>query len=78
MNTYVNRFSFSTNNYKDEIAISFAQELPRFADDGSIEEVNYEPVANLILNKRVAVELAQKLIDMLNAENTDSTVEPVE
>lgn len=74
MNTYINRFSFSVNNFKDEIAIVFAQDSPKFTVEGNIEDVNYEPVANLVMSRRVATDLATKLLEVLNMSD-DAPVE---
>ena len=74
MNTYVNRFAFTMNNFKEEIAINFSQESPVFNKEGVISEVQLEPVVNLIMNDRMARDLAEKLLAMLDSDVT----EPVE
>lgn len=75
MNAYVNRFAFTANNYKEEIVLSFSQESPVFASDGEITDVELEPVACLFMNNRMARELAEKLLAMLDSEPPEFTPE---
>lgn len=68
MNTYVNRFAFTANNFKEEIVLSFSQESPIFTSDGAITDVTVDSVANLVMNNRMARDLAEKLLAMLDSE----------
>lgn len=68
MNTYVNRFAFAINNYKDEVVLSFLQENPSFAEDGSISGVQLESVSNLVMSNRLAHELSERLLEALDSE----------
>lgn len=71
MNTYVNRFVFTANNFKEEVVLSFSQESPIFASDGEVTNVTVDPVANLVMNNRMARDLAEKLLAMLDSETPD-------
>lgn len=75
MNTYVNRFAFTMNNFKEEVAISFSQESPVFDEGGVISGVQLEPVSNLIMNDRMARDLAEKLLAMLDSDVPEPTEE---
>lgn len=71
MNIYTNKFSFAANNYKDEIVLSFSQECPVFTPDHGITDSNIEPVANLVMSSRLAHELAEKLLDVLDSDTVE-------
>ena len=73
MNAYVNRFSFALNDREDEVSIVFAQEAPQISDTGAINNISYEPAASLVMNRHMAIDLANKLLEALKSENTAST-----
>ena len=73
MNTYVNRFAFTMNNFKEEVVLTFSQESPVFDESGSISEATVEPVANLVMNDRMARDLAEKLLAMLDSDVPEPT-----
>ena len=64
MNAYVNRFSFALND---------REEAPQFSDTGAINNISYEPAASLVMNRHMAIDLANKLLEALKSENTAST-----
>lgn len=67
MHLYTNNFSLAMNEDMQELAISFRQESPVFNNaDNNITEVNIETVSDLVMSKKLAIELANCLISACN------------
>ncbi len=61
MLSYVNGFSASVNENKNEIMIFFKQRSPVIGDDGSLDSTVSEDVAKIVMNKEGFLALRQLL-----------------
>ncbi len=61
MLSYVNGFSASVNENKNEIMIFFKQRSPVIGDDGSLDTTVSEDVAKIVMNKEGFLALRQLL-----------------
>lgn len=61
MLSYVNGFSASVNESKNEIMIFFKQRSPVIGDDGSLDSTVSEDVAKIVMNKEGFLALRQLL-----------------
>lgn len=71
MFTYVNKFSFATNNAGTEVMISFQQTSPAFSDN-SMPGATNTPVADIVMTPQLTRELAEKLLAMFEEFTPES------
>ena len=78
MNTYVNRFSFALNDRKRRSYHRIRTGCTSVCIQWRHREVDYEPVANLVMSQHIASELAKKLLEALNGDDTALIETPVQ
>ena len=63
---FTNGFSCAMNQEKEELVISFVQQIPEIGEDGKTNNIKVEEVANLVMGKVTAQNLLNGLIEMLS------------
>lgn len=66
---YTNGFSCAMDQEKEELIISFVQQIPEIGEDGETTNIRAEEVVNLVMGKVMAQNLLNGLTEML----TDGT-----
>ncbi|MBD5548186.1 MAG: hypothetical protein HDQ97_12415 [Lachnospiraceae bacterium] len=67
---YTNGFSCAMDQEKDELMISFVQQVPEIGEDGETNHVKVEEVVNLVMGKVLAQKLLDGLVEMLTDDST--------
>lgn len=62
---YTNGFSCAMDQEKEELIISFVQQVPEIGEDGETSNIRVEEVANLVMGKMMAQNLLDGLAEML-------------
>lgn len=62
---YTNGFSCAMDTEKEELIISFVQQIPEIGEDGETSNIRVEEVANLVMGKVMAQNLLDGLAEML-------------
>ena len=57
------------NQEKEELVISFVQQIPEIGEDGKTNNIKVEEVANLVMGKVTAQNLLNGLIEMLSDDD---------
>ena len=66
MNNYVNAFQIFSSNDHDEVILQLFQKFPiSDLDEESSTTVGNELVASLVMNKQIALQLAENITDMI-------------
>ena len=70
---FINGFTCTMHNERDELVIHFLQNEPIVSEDGTVSnQVNFMP--SIIMNKDVAQGLADSILEVLSNHVTDNSV----
>lgn len=69
---FTNGFSCAMDQEKEELIITFVQQVPEIGEDGKTTTVKVEEVTKLVMGKVTAQNLSDGLVEILADDNTEN------